>query len=323
MDLSIISVNWNSVEYLRACIASIYEYTVGISFEIIVVDNASPTQDVDLLKQHFRDVRIIKSATNLGFARANNLGFKASSGRYLLFLNPDTELVSPAINVLLERLKSLPAAGIVGCKLLNSDLSVQTSCIQKFPTIVNQVTDIEYLRVRWPNCRLWGIGPLFASHAGPATVEVISGACMMVKREVFEEVAMFSEEYFMYAEDVDLSYKIRRIGLINYYVGEATMIHHGGRSTAGQVPNQRDTIMKSKAILQFCTKTRGRLYGLLYRAAMVLAAMGRLMLIAVMFALGNTVWKREVLQSAAAKWTAVLKWAVGLDDGALGLSSNP
>ena len=154
MELSIICVNWNSVDYLRECIASIYEFTRGISFEIIVVDNASPEAGVDVLKDEFPGITLITSEKNLGFAGANNLGFKHSTGSYVLFLNPDTKLMEPTITIMLECIKSLPDAGVVGCKLLNTDLSIQLNSIQKFPTILNQVLDTEYLRLRCPHCPL-------------------------------------------------------------------------------------------------------------------------------------------------------------------------
>jgi GT2 family glycosyltransferase len=95
MNLSIICVNWNSEEYLRKCIASIYKNTNGIAFEIIVVDNASPAGKVNTLKEEFPEIKVVQSDENIGFARANNLGFKHSTGRYILILNPDTELVGP------------------------------------------------------------------------------------------------------------------------------------------------------------------------------------------------------------------------------------
>src|SRR5579872_7241306 len=215
MELSIICVNWNSVDYLRECIASVYEFTRDISFEIIVVDNASSQEGVDALKEKFPEVTLIKSAKNLGFAGANNLGFRRSSGAYVLLLNPDTKLISPAINVMLEHMKSLTDAGIVGCKLLNTDLSVQLTAIQKFPTILNQVFDLEYLQLRWPRCPLWEIAPLFSTSVKVIKVEVISGACMLLRRQVFQQVGMFSEEYFMYAEDIDLNYKVKSAGFTN------------------------------------------------------------------------------------------------------------
>ena len=312
MDLSIICVNWNSLGYLRECIVSIYEYTHGISFEVIVVDNASSEVGVETLKDFFPNISIVQSSENLGFSRANNLGFAHSSGRYVLFLNPDTQLISPAINILLGSLQSLPDAGVLGAKLLNSDLTIQTSCIQKFPGILNQILEIEYLRLRWPECPLWGIAPLFSNDEKPIRVEVISGACMMLKREVFEQVGMFSDEYFMYADDLDLCYKVERAGWTNYYVGGAVVIHHGGKSTSQRTANQWATIMKFKSIIQFCTKTRGRAYGLLYRAAMGCAALGRLTILGLMYPLGSIVWNKETLQAASSKWSAVLKCAVGL-----------
>ena len=136
MEVSIVCVNWNSLSYLRESLASIHQHTSGISFEIIVVDNASPDGGGDALKAEFPEITLIKSTRNLGFAGACNLGFRHSSGSYVLLLNPDTKLVSPAINILLEQMESLPDAGIVGCKLLNTDLSVQTASVQKFPTLL-------------------------------------------------------------------------------------------------------------------------------------------------------------------------------------------
>jgi GT2 family glycosyltransferase len=311
MELSIICVNWNSVDYLRECIASVYEYTRGISFEIIVVDNASSQEGVDTLREQFPQVTIIKSAKNLGFAGANNVGFRHSTGTYVLLLNPDTKLISPAINTMLAHMKSLPDAGIVGCRLLNTDLSVQLTAIQKFPTILNQVLDLEYLQLRWPHCPLWEIAPLFSTDVKLIKVEVISGACMLLRREVFEQVGMYSEDYFMYAEDIDLNYKVKRAGFINYYVGEAAMIHHGGKSSSRQEISHWATIMKYRAMGRLFQKTHGRLYGSMYRVAMGCSAVGRLVVLALAYPLGNIVWDRKALQFATNKWRVILGWALG------------
>jgi|HubBroStandDraft_6_1064221.scaffolds.fasta_scaffold84221_2 GT2 family glycosyltransferase len=317
MELSIICVNWNSVDYLRECIASIYEFTHGVPFEIIVVDNASPEAGVDILKGQFPGITLVKSEKNLGFAGANNLGFKHSTGSYVLFLNPDTTLMAPSINVMLENIKSLPDAGIVGCKLLNTDLSVQLSAIQKFPTILNQLLDVEYLQCRWPRCPLWDISPLLSNEAKPAKVEVISGACMLLPREVFEQVGMFSEDYFMYAEDIDLNYKVNHAGYSNYYVGEAAIVHHGGGSTSRQWVSQRRTVMKYRAMRRYYRKTRGPVYESMYRFTMGCAALARLMLLALAYPLGNILWDKKSIRIASEKWRAVLKWAIGWQNQAL------
>ncbi len=231
MTLSIIIVNWNSLGHLRKCLRSVYEHVRNLSFEVIVVDNASPESGIETLNADFPDVLVIKSDINLGFAGANNLGFKRSSGEYVSFLNPDTELVDNAFKIMLDQSVSISDAGVIGCKLLNTDLSVQTSCIQTFPTIPNQVLDYEYLRLRWPRCSFWSIGALFSESKNPVPVEVISGACMLLKRDVFERAGMFTEDYFMYAEDLDLCFKVKALGLRNYFVGQARVIHHGSQSS--------------------------------------------------------------------------------------------
>ncbi len=320
IDVSIIFVNWNSANYLRESIASVYEHTRDVRFEVIVVDNASPQAGVDELQRIFPEIMLLKSEKNLGFAGANNLGFKNASGSYLLFLNPDTKLVAPAIEILLEQLKTLPDAGIAGCKLLNTDLTVQTSCIQRFPTIANQVMDIEYLRLKWPGCRLWDIAPLFSDSTMPVAVEMISGACMMMPREVFERAGMFAEDYFMYAEDLDLCYKVAQLGLINYYIGDACIVHHGGKSTGGTV-DQWATVMKLEAISRFCTKTKGRIYGRAYRLSMGSVATLRLVILALMRTINRHRPTREKLDAASAKWNAVFRWATG-SDRVTGLLSN-
>jgi N-acetylglucosaminyl-diphospho-decaprenol L-rhamnosyltransferase len=298
-QLSIIFVNWNSTEYLRQCIASIYEYSRDVDFELIVVDNASPDGDADILTQQFPNLKLIKSPANIGFARANNLGFRHSTGRYVLFLNPDTRLVSPAIDIMLAQSEALEDAGIMGCKLLNTDLTVQSSCIQTFPTILNQALDADFLRRRWPHSRLWGTSPLVSDSGTPTKVEVISGACMMIRRDVFEQVGMFSEEYFMYAEDLDLCRKVVRAGYNNYYIGAATIIHHGGKSSSPRTA----TVAKWHSILKYFAKNHGYAHALLFRGVMSAVALLRLVLIA----LGS--FGRSTTTSL--KWRAILKTLLG------------
>jgi len=186
--------------------------------------------------------------------------------------------------------------------LLNSDLSVQTSCIQTFPTILNQVLDVDFLRRRWPKNALWGIGPLYSDSVVPARVEVVSGACLMIKRAAFENVSLFSEDYFMYAEDLDLCYKVVQAGFSNYYTGEGTIIHYGGKSSEPQSA----TIMKWRAIPRFCDKNRGRFYGFIFRTVMALTAMGRLAVIKIASVFGNTFAPKTDLNSALAKWRTIL-----------------
>ncbi|HLH32585.1 MAG TPA: glycosyltransferase family 2 protein [Terriglobia bacterium] len=312
MDLSIISVNWNSVRYLRDCLRSIYRFTTGVSFEVIIVDNASSERDVDSLYALFPDIRIIQSIRNLGFAAANNVAFTHSSGDYIVFINPDTTLVGPAITTLYNAIRSLPDAGMVGGTLLNPDLSVQSESIQTFPTILNQVLDSQHLRKVWPGCPLWDGRPSAAAPGVPARVDMIPGPCMVVKRTAFEAVGGFTEDYFMYAEDIDLNYKMAQLGLHRYYIESAQIIHHGGTSSKKQSMSQWPTMMKFRAMLLYYGRTRGELYALMYRLAMGGNAVIRLVLLGLAFPFAMVSRGAERVAWAAAKWRAVLRCAVGL-----------
>jgi GT2 family glycosyltransferase len=300
-DLSIIIVNWNSTGFLLKCLESIYPYSHESEFEVIVVDNASPDGDIGMVRGRYEDVVVIESPVNVGFARANNLGFRASRGEYVVFLNPDTVLINPAFDLMLRQVRSLPAAGAVGCTLLNEDHSLQTSAIQTFPTILNQLLDVNIVRNRFPGCHLWNIAPLFAASTEPCPVEVISGACIMFRREVFAQIGQFSEEYFMYAEDLDLCYKAAKAGFTNYYIPQGRIIHYGGKSSV----RRKAVVMKWSSILQYVAKHRGYSYQLLFRAAMTCSALARVITLIALVAVSRAA-RRESARAALLKWWLIL-----------------
>src|SRR5262249_45560421 len=122
-------------------------------------------------------------------------------------------------------------AGIVGPMLLNGDQSVQTSCIRAFPTILSEIVDSDLLRKWFPGWSLWGSAPLWRNNGQPAAVDAVSGASLMIRKETFESIGMFSTCFFMYAEDVDLCFKARQRGWGVYFIPEATVIHYGGQSS--------------------------------------------------------------------------------------------
>ena len=311
-ELSIIFVNWNSLRYLEESLTSIYNTTAGVSFEVIIVDNASSGDDLSQLEEQFPSVQTLISGTNLGFAAANNLGFQHSSGKYLLFLNPDTRVIGSAIATMLHHLRSLPDAVVVGCKLLNADGSVQTSCIQRFPTIWNQVLDFEFLRSRWPGWRIWGIAPLFSESSSCVEVEVVSGACLMVERCAFQQAGMFSDQYFMYAEDVDLCYQLRQLGRKTYYVGDAVVLHYGGGTSKPHKGDQWVAIMQRRSILKFCRNAHGGFYAGAYRIAMGISAACRLAVVALIVPFKRVFSEKQLINVTFEKWVAVLCWAIGL-----------
>lgn len=307
MDLSIIIVNWKSKSYLQKCLASIYANTRSIEFEIVVIDSGSFDGCEQMLCEEFPKVRFIQSETNLGFAQANNTAFHISRGEHVLFLNPDTEVVGAALPLMLKCLRELPDAGSVGCKLLNTDGSVQTSCIQSVPTILNQMLDSEFLRARWPKAALWGTAVLYEDHDQPQPVEAISGACVMVKRAVFEQVGGFSEDYFMYSEDIDLCYNLTERGWKNYYLPKAAVVHHGGGSSSVAV-SQFAIVMMRQSIWLFLRKTRGDFYAGFYRCTTMIAALLRILLLLLTLPILEVFRRGEAWRCSLGKWQAVFRW---------------
>lgn len=313
VDLSIIIVNWNSKDYLQKCIASILGNTFDIEYEIIVVDSASFDGCSHMLRLFYPQVRFIQSQRNVGFARANNLGAEQSRGNALLFLNPDTEVQGDAIKQLYAYLRELSRPGIVGCRLLNSDGSLQTSCVQPFPTILNQILNAEILQRYFPKVGLWVTAATFRHAISPVSVEVISGACMMTKREVFDRVGGFSTDYFMYAEDLDLCYKTRAAGFVNYHVPGAEIIHHGGGSTQYEHSRFSD-VMMHESVSRLLRKTRGNFYSLGYRLGLTAAAVARLALLALFLPAELIRYRKREWNGTFNKWIGILRWGLGLED---------
>jgi N-acetylglucosaminyl-diphospho-decaprenol L-rhamnosyltransferase len=312
MDLSIIIVNWNSTDYLRMCLASIYHVTKNMTFEVIVVDNASSDSSCkELIESEYPAVRLYLSKVNLGFAGGSNFGYDQSSGKALLFLNPDTEIRENVFPRMLQELNSNDQVGAVGVRLLNTDGSLQSSCVQTYPTIANQLLDSEFLRGMLPNSSLWGVKALHQVSAAPATVDVISGACLMVKREIFERAGKFDERFFMYVEDLDLCRRINGTGTRIHYLNDCEVIHHGGKSAALQ-GTYFANLRQQEAIVKYFYMTRGSLYSLAYRAGLAITAVLRLALIACLMPMQIVTRRAKGWKYSFEKWTCILRWALGL-----------
>lgn len=307
MNLSIIIVNWNSKEYVRKCLITIAEHQPDIDYEILVIDSGSFDGCGDLLAREFPSVRFIQSQENLGFAKSNNLAVKQSRGTYLLFLNPDTEVTSGAIATLYSAYRGLASAGIVGATLLNSDGTLQTSCIQAFPSLLGELLNSEYLRRRFPRAPLWGMAPLFAAPKQIAPVEMVSGACMLVSRELFNQVHGFSEDFFMYLEDVDLCFKIHKANRINYYIPNAIITHHGGGSSR-QISNFA-AVNRSESMRTYFRKWKGSTYSNLYRFNQCLCATIRIALLTAAKQASPKNRKAPKIDAAVKKWKAIANWS--------------
>lgn len=311
-DLSIIIVNWNSKDFLRKCLRSLGAQMPRREDQIIVVDNATFDGCAEMLELEFPEVVFVQSSTNLGFGKASNLAAVRSTGRYLLFLNPDTEVVGSALATMVSFADQRPDVGIVGPKLLNTDLTVQMESVRAFPSLTNQLLDSHYLKSRFPRLAIWGMQPLFDASTSPAPVDVVSGACLMVRRNVFERVGGFSRQYFMYSEDVDLCHKAKVAGWATYYVGRAEVIHHGGKSSTLSPVSQFSAVLTRESRFQFLCTARGSTYALMFRALTAGNAVLRLVLLTLSFPLSGIRRSTAVLATMR-KWLSILRWSVGLE----------
>lgn len=305
MKLSILIVNWNSRELLRSCLLSIRATHDGLDPQVIVVDGGSFDGCGEMLARGFPEVEFVQCPDNIGFGRANNLGFSKVAGETLLLLNPDTELRPGALAALLGALESMPGTGLVGARLLDSDGGNQLTSIHPAPTPWNCAVDCDWIRRRW--WRIKGPGP----DSPPVEVEAVSGACMMLRSELFRRLGGFDPRYFMYAEDMDLCHRIRQAGWAIRHVPGAVVVHHGGGSSATRF-NGFSTVMLREALSAYMRTNLGGTHALLHRMLTAASAVTRIPLLACACTLGGAP-RRGRRALAIRKWWTVLRWSLGLE----------
>jgi N-acetylglucosaminyl-diphospho-decaprenol L-rhamnosyltransferase len=240
---SIIIVNWNTRDLLADCLESIAQTAGDLDYEIIVVDNASSDGSQMMIRQRFPNVSLVTNTENVGFAKANNQGLVKSNGRYALLLNSDAIVTPGSLQAVARLADAEPRAGIVGVQLLNPDGSFQASHTP-FPNLWQ-----EFLILSGLGRLLYGYwypshGPEEAT--GPQLVDYIQGACMLVRREAFEEVGGLDEGYFMYAEEVDWCYAMRKNGWHVWYQPAARVIHLSGGSSEGRRSQREADLYRSR-----------------------------------------------------------------------------
>jgi N-acetylglucosaminyl-diphospho-decaprenol L-rhamnosyltransferase len=237
MDLSIVIVSWNVKELLAACLASVCRSLQGTEYEVLVVDNASFDGSQEMVRERFPHVRLMSNADNRGFAAANNQALAETHGRYVVLLNPDTELRDDALGVLSPFMDGMPAAGMAGPRLVYGDGSFQHSAFG-FPSLAQAFFDFFPVHHRLLESRLNGRYPRSRYLSGhPFAIDHPLGACMMVRREAIEQVGHMDEQFFMYCEEVDWAMRFKRAGWGVYCVPAAEVVHHAGQSTH-QLPDE-------------------------------------------------------------------------------------
>lgn len=231
-QLSVIIVNYNVKHFLEQCLCSVAGASAGMDAEVIVVDNHSQDGSLDYLVPRFPRVRFIANEQNAGFAKACNQGWRAASGKYILFLNPDTIVPEDCFSKCLSFMEIHPDAGALGIRMLDGGGRFLKESKRAFPAPLTSLYKLFGLARLFPRSRVFSkyhLGHLDEMENNE--VDVLAGAFMLVKKEVMDQAGGFDETFFMYGEDVDLSYRIQQAGYKNYYFADSAIIHFKGEST--------------------------------------------------------------------------------------------
>lgn len=235
IDLSICIVNFNVKNLLRECLNSIYQNTSEISYEVIVVDNASTDGSTEMVEKEFPQAILIKNMVNVGLAKANNQAIKKCRGRYILILNPDTIILPNSLEAMVEVMDEKPDVGISGPMILNKDESIQISILHLYPSLL--ATLIGFTRIGiifdyfFPNLNYpMRVAETHEMHKIEHYVSRLTEPALMVRRKAIEEVGLMDESFFLYEEGTDWEKRMIEAGWRLFYTPKAKVIHYGGQS---------------------------------------------------------------------------------------------
>jgi GT2 family glycosyltransferase len=253
MKLSVIIVNYNVRSYLEQCLRSVEEALRGLDGDIYVVDNLSTDGSVEMVQALFPAVKLMANRENVGFSRANNQAIRASDAEYVVLLNPDTVVGEDVFHKAVAFMDNDPKVGGLGVKMIDGTGRFLPESKRGLPTPGVAFFKITGLARLFPRNRIFGryhLGHLPENAAAP--IEILSGACMFLRQKTLEEVGLLDESFFMYGEDIDLSYRITLGGYTNWYLPEARIIHYKGESTKKSSVNYVFVFYNAMAI--FCAE---------------------------------------------------------------------
>lgn len=257
MDVSIVIVNWNTCGVLRDCLSSIYRETEDLSFEVIVVDNASSDPSIEMVKSEFPRVTLITNSTNRGFAAANNQGVKISRGRYVLLLNSDTIVCDKAIERTVDYADQHREVAVVGCQVWQNQHTIQMTC-RSFPSLLNVLLSSFGLLSTFKCNRFLGREEMpWWRRDSERQVDVVSGMFMLVRRDAIHDVGLMDEVYFLYFEETDWCYRFYRAGWRAVFWPGARIIHVDGGSKSTNQDEVGMSVQYQKSLLTFFKKHYG------------------------------------------------------------------
>jgi GT2 family glycosyltransferase len=277
LQLSIIIVNYNVKHFLEQCLYSVYKALGDISAEVFVVDNNSVDGSIGLIKEKFREVIIISNKVNKGFSAANNQAILQSKGKYVLLLNPDTVVQEDTFSKTIAFMDAHPEAGGLGIKMLDGKGNFLPESKRGLPKPSVAFYKIFGLAKLFPNSKKFGQYHLtYLDKNANHQVDVLSGAFMLIRKDCLDKVGLLDETFFMYGEDIDLSYRITQAGYKNYYFSESSIIHYKGESTKKSSVNYVIIFYKAMAIFagKHFTQSNARFFNFLIYLAIALRAGG-------------------------------------------------
>lgn len=305
--VSVIVVTWNGKRYAIECLESLRDNTGSIPVEVIVVDNQSTDGTPDEIRQQFPDVTLIQNAANFGFAKANNIGLAEARGEYLCLVNSDVVVSPSCLENMLAFMNQNPEIGMLGPKMLAPNGGIGHS-VMRFPTVWNTLCCSLGLHTLFPHSKLFGS---FLMDGYPYDsiddVEVLTGWFWMVRRKALQDVGGLDEQFFMYGEDIDWSYRFHKAGWRVTFFPRAEALHYGAASSA-QAPT-RFYIEIRRANLQYFRKYDGRLAALGYKGAVLVHEVVRIIGYGIMYCCRRS--QRRLATVVLDRSVCSIRWLAG------------
>ncbi|MCA9890099.1 MAG: glycosyltransferase family 2 protein [Anaerolineae bacterium] len=306
MDVSIIIVSWNVEDLLQDCLDSIKSSGLKLAgpdanAEIIIVDSASHDGTVDIILEKYPEIILLPQDENIGFVKGNNIGLGTAKGQYLFLLNPDTEIIGDAIQKMAAYMDENPQVGIVGPRTLNSDGTTQ-STRRRFPTKALAFFESTWLQPYAPKSMLANFYLEEKDDHATFAVDWVQGSAMMVRREVYDAIGGLDEAYIMYSEELDWCHRAKDAGWNVVYLGSASIVHHGGKSSEQAGSWKHIHFQKSK--LRYFEKYHGKLFAGVLRQFLRLNYYWQILIESVKSLLGH---KRTLRQERIQTYRDVLR----------------
>jgi GT2 family glycosyltransferase len=308
-DVSVVIVSWKVRDLLDKCLVTLRDADPELNRETIVIDNDSRDGTLEMLAARHPDVIAVDAGANLGFSGGNNRGFALARGRTVLLLNPDTEVRAGAVTRLLRALDASPELGIVGPKIVLPSGKIQLPCARRFPTLGNQLLEILGLPYKYPENPIAGHYRMSDwDHMTERDVEAVSGCCLLIPRDLLNELHGLDEAFFMYGEDLDLCWRVRRRGRRIRYIPAAEILHYGEQSS---VQNENPMFLETfESMHRFFRKNRGPVVAAAYRTILGAASVAWIMAEHGRAALAGGAKAAHVRARVIPMYHSILGWAL-------------